>query len=113
MNLNDYTKQALTTLTPGHAYGDISPDLMGQVLGLADESGEVLAKFKKLIRDKQGAMSDDDKKEIVKEIGDVLWYVSTVSHLMGYTLEEVAQMNLDKLASRKQRDQIHGSGDNR
>lgn len=113
MNLSDYSKQAITTLTPGHEYGDISADLMGQILGLSDESGEVLAKFKKLIRDKKGVMSDEDKKEIIKEIGDILWYVNSVSHLMGYTLEEVAQMNLDKLASRKQRGVIHGSGDNR
>ena len=113
MNLNDYSTKALTTLTPNHAYGDITPELMAQILGLADESGEVLSKFKKLIRDKQGAISDEDKNEIIKEIGDVLWYVNSVSHLMGYTLEQVAQINIDKLASRKQRDQIKGSGDNR
>jgi len=113
MNLDDYSKQAITTLTNDHEYGDISADLMAQVLGLSDESGEVLGKFKKLIRDKNGVMNDDDKKEIIKEIGDVLWYVNSVSHLMGYSLEEVAQMNIDKLASRKQRNQIKGSGDNR
>lgn len=113
MNLDDYSKQALTTLTPDYNYGDITPQLMGQVLGLSDESGEVLGKFKKLLRDKQGVMSDEDKKEIIKEIGDVLWYVSSVTHLLGYSLDDVAQMNLDKLASRKQRGQIKGSGDNR
>lgn len=113
MNLDDYSKQALTTLTPGHEYGDISPELMGQVLGLSDESGEVLGKFKKIIRDKQGIMSDADKKEIVKELGDVLWYVSVISHLLGYSLDDVAKMNLEKLASRQSRGQLHGSGDNR
>lgn len=113
MNINDYSNQALKTLTPGHAYGDITPDLMAQILGLSDESGEVLSKVKKLIRDKQGVMNDDDKKEIIKEIGDVLWYVNSVSHLLGYTLDEVAHMNIEKLASRKERDKLHGSGDNR
>jgi NTP pyrophosphatase (non-canonical NTP hydrolase) len=113
MNLNDYGKQALTTLASDHEYGDITPELMAQILGLSDESGEVLGKFKKLIRDKNGVMSDDDKKEIAKELGDVLWYIVTISHLLGYTLEEVAQMNIDKLASRKQRGKISGSGDNR
>ncbi|MDB5176563.1 MAG: hypothetical protein JWN75_231 [Candidatus Saccharibacteria bacterium] len=113
MNLNDYAKQALTTLASDHAYGDITPELMAQILGLADESGEVLSKFKKLLRDKQGVMGDDDKKEIAKELGDVMWYVTTVSHLLGFSLDEVAQMNLDKLASRKQRGKISGSGDNR
>lgn len=113
MNLNDYSTQALTTLTTNYDYGTITAQMMGQILGLSDESGEVLGKFKKLLRDKQGELSDDDKKEIAKELGDVLWYVNSVSHLMGYTLEEVAQMNIDKLASRKDRGQLHGSGDNR
>jgi NTP pyrophosphatase (non-canonical NTP hydrolase) len=87
--------------------------MMAVVLGLSDESGEVLGKFKKLLRDKNGVLSDEDKKEIVKEIGDVLWYVASLTHLLGYSLDEVAQMNLDKLASRKQRGVIKGSGDNR
>lgn len=113
MNLNDYSDKALTTLTDNYAYGQITAQMMGQVLGLSDESGEVLGKFKKLLRDKAGELSDDDKKEIAKELGDILWYVNSVSHLMGYSLEEVAQMNIDKLASRKERGMLHGSGDNR
>ncbi len=113
MNLDDYSKQALTTLTTNYDYGQITSQMMGQVLGLSDESGEVLGKFKKLLRDKQGQLSEDDKKEIAKELGDVLWYVNAVSHLLGYDLETVAQMNIDKLASRQQRNQLHGSGDNR
>lgn len=113
MNLDDYTKQALTTLSDNYSYGDITSQMMGMVLGLADESGEVLGKFKKLLRDKKGVLTDEDRKEIAKEIGDVLWYVSSVSHLLGYSLQEVAQMNLDKLSSRKDRGVLHGSGDNR
>ncbi|MFZ2545183.1 MAG: nucleoside triphosphate pyrophosphohydrolase family protein [Candidatus Saccharimonadales bacterium] len=113
MNLDDYTQKAITTLTDNYDYGDITSQMMGQVLGLSDESGEVLGKFKKLLRDKKGVMSDEDKKEIAKELGDVLWYVSSVTHLLGYTLDEVARMNLDKLASRQQRGKLSGSGDNR
>jgi len=113
MNLGDYSTQALTTLTEDYAHGDITAQMIGQVLGLSDESGEVLGKFKKLLRDKRGVISNEDKKEIMKELGDVLWYVNSVSHLLGYSLEEVAQANLDKLASRQQRGKLHGSGDNR
>ena len=54
MNFQDYSQKAISTLTSDHAYGDISADLMAQILGLAGESGEVMEKFKKLIRDKQG-----------------------------------------------------------
>lgn len=113
MNIDEYSKKALSTLTSDHEFGDISAQLMASVLGLADESGEVLGKFKKLLRDKKGKLSEEDKKEILKEIGDVLWYVNTVSHLLGSSLEEVARMNNDKLLSRKDRGMIKGSGDNR
>lgn len=113
MNLQDYSQKALTTLTDNYAHGDVTAQMMGQVLGLSDESGEVLGKFKKLLRDKQGIVSAEDKKEIMKELGDVLWYVNSVAHLLGYTLDEVAQANIDKLASRQQRGKLHGSGDNR
>ncbi len=113
MNIDEYSKRAITTLTTQYDYGDITSQMMGQILGLSDESGEVLGKFKKLLRDKQGVLSDEDKKEIMKELGDVLWYVNAVSHLLGYSLEDVAQANIDKLASRQQRGKLHGSGDNR
>lgn len=112
--MDEYSKKALVTLTPNeHSYGDITPEMTAQLLGLSDESGEVLSKFKKLLRDKNGVMSQEDKTEIIKEIGDVLWYVNSLAHLLGYSLEEVAQMNIDKLASRKQRGTLNGSGDNR
>lgn len=100
-------------MTHDHAYGDISPQLMASILGLSDESGEVLGKFKKLLRDKDGKLSAEDKKEILKEIGDVLWYVNSISHLLDSSLEEVAKMNNEKLLSRKARGVVKGSGDNR
>lgn len=113
MNIDEYSQKAIATLTNNYQYGTITPQLMGQVLGLAGESGEVLEKFKKILRDKAGAMTEDDKKEIVKELGDILWYVNAVAHLLDSSLEEVARANNEKLASRQQRDQIGGSGDNR
>lgn len=113
MQIQDYADKAISTLTDQYQYGDISPQVMGQVLGLAGESGEVLEKFKKLLRDQQGRMTDADRAEILKELGDILWYVNAVSHLLGSSLEEVARLNNDKLASRADRNQLHGSGDNR
>lgn len=113
MDINQYQQQALTTLTDDHDYGDISPQLMAVVLGLSGETGEVMEKFKKLIRDNQGVLTDVDRSEIVKELGDVLWYITAVAHLLGSSLEEVARINNAKLASRKRRGQLSGSGDNR
>jgi NTP pyrophosphatase (non-canonical NTP hydrolase) len=113
MNIDEYSTQAITTLTNSHAYGDVTPELMAQVLGLVGESGEVAEKFKKIVRDKDGIISDEDKAELVKELGDILWYINAVSNLLGVTLDEVASRNLEKVLSRKARGATHGSGDNR
>ena len=113
MQINDYTKTALSTLGDEHAYGEVTPKLMAQVLGLVGESGEVAEKFKKILRDKQGKLSEEEKKELVKELGDILWYINAVAHLLGSNLEEVAKANHEKLASRKNRGVLSGSGDNR
>ena len=113
MDFKEYEKQAISTLTADHSYGEIDAALMAQVLGLGGESGEVLEKFKKIIRDSQGKMSDTSKREILKELGDVLWYVNSIAYLVGSSLEEVAHQNIEKLKSRANRHQLHGSGDNR
>ena len=113
MNITDYETIALSTLADQQAYGDISPQLVDQILGLVGESGEIAEKFKKLIRDKQGMLTAESKAELVKELGDVLWYVTTTAHLLGSSLEDVARLNNEKLLSRKERGMLAGSGDNR
>ena len=55
----------------------------------------------------------DDAYEIAKEISDVLWYAANLANDIGYSLEEIAMINLLKLSSRKERNQLSGSGDNR
>lgn len=113
MTIDEYTKIALSTLGTNQDFGDVTPTMMDQILGLVGESGEVAEKFKKLIRDKQGKLTDEDKAEIIKELGDVLWYITTIAYLMGADLETVAKRNNEKLLSRKARGKIAGSGDNR
>ena len=113
MNIDEYSKKAIATLTGKHSYGGISPQLISLVLGLAGESGEVAEKFKKILRDKAGEISEVDKKEIIKELGDILWYINSIAYLLDSSLEEVARTNNEKLASRQQRGQIGGDGDNR
>ena len=83
------------------------------VLGLMGEAGEVSEKVKKIIRDKQGDISDDDRQEILKESGDVLWYLAALCHELGVTFPDMAAMNIEKLQSRKKRGKLGGSGDNR
>lgn len=83
------------------------------VIGLAGETGEVSEKFKKVIRDKNGVIDEETQKEILKEMGDVLWYLSQICTELGADFESVAQLNIEKLKSRKERGVVHGSGDNR
>lgn len=110
MTLDDYQKQALTTVI---ASDSEFRDLLHWVLGINGEAGEIAEKVKKIIRDKNGEVSDDDKAEMAKEVGDVLWYLAVFAHHLGVSFEEVAQQNLDKLQSRKARGVLGGSGDNR
>lgn len=77
-------------------------------LGLAGEAGEYAEKIKKYIRD--GTM---DRVLIIKELGDVLWYLSACADELETTLEEVAETNIFKLANRKQAGTLQGSGDTR
>lgn len=109
-NFDEYQAKALTT---AKLSDDEFKDIMHWVLGVTGEAGEIAEKFKKIIRDKNGNISDDDKTELSKEIGDVLWYLAVLAHQLGLSFEEIANDNLAKLKSRKERGVIGGSGDNR
>lgn len=97
-------------------------------LNLVGEVGELCSKVAKAIRKKQMEIKDNDllmysqgdyeaawdrETEMRKEAGDILWQLSGLCTVMGWNLEDIARQNLDKLADRKQRGQIDGSGDNR
>ncbi|MEG0499016.1 MAG: nucleoside triphosphate pyrophosphohydrolase family protein [Alistipes sp.] len=108
MTLDEYQQHALDTAI----YPD-SQRIIYPTLGLTGEAGEVADKVKKVIRDNGQQFTDERKAEIAKEIGDVLWYCATLSRDLGFSLETVAQMNVDKLRSRMERNILKGSGDNR
>jgi NTP pyrophosphatase (non-canonical NTP hydrolase) len=110
MTLEEYQKQALTTVI---ASDSEFRDLLHWVLGINGEAGEIAEKIKKIIRDKNGEVSKEDKTELAKEVGDVLWYLAVFAHHLGVPFEQIAQQNLDKLQSRKARGVLSGSGDNR
>ena len=108
MTLNEYQQHALETAIYPEQSRIVYP-----TLGLTGEAGEVADKVKKVIRVTHGEFTPEKKQEIMKEIGDVLWYCATLSHDLGYDLEEVARTNVEKLRSRMERHRITGSGDNR
>lgn len=114
MNFNDYQKQAITTdLSVGKGKDVLSIAFMDKVLGLLGESGEIAEKFKKILRDKNAQLTDADRQELTKELGDVLWYIALLGHYMDIPLDEIATKNIDKLRSRHTRGKLSGSGDNR
>jgi len=101
---HDFGSGQMTSATIAYAY---------PAMGLAEEAGEVAGKFAKAIRDEAGVISEERKEAIKKELGDVCWFVAELSTLMGLSLEDVMQSNIAKLTSRKERNVLHGSGDNR
>lgn len=126
MELNQYQKKAMTTCMPS------SENWSYMFLNLVGEVGEFASKVAKAIRkenvyiggqkDLKGlsrlciyphfidAMEDWDE-ELKKEAGDILWQLAGVCSVMGWTLEDVAQSNLNKLAARKAVGTIDGNGD--
>jgi NTP pyrophosphatase (non-canonical NTP hydrolase) len=110
MTLEEYQKQALTTVISSD---NEFRDLLHWVLGINGEAGEIAEKIKKIIRDKNGEVSEQDKADLAKEVGDVLWYLAVFAHHLGVPFETIAQQNLDKLQSRKARGVLGGSGDDR
>jgi len=97
-----------TALYPKIGHGVIYP-----ALGLANEAGEVLGKIKKAFRDDGGEFTEERLADISGELGDVLWYLAQVATELGLNLCNIADENIIKLLSRKERGKIKGEGDNR
>lgn len=109
MNFAHYQQESRKTAMYPGAF-DLG-GLLYCTLGLCGESGEIAEKVKKIVRDSNGIVSDDTKRLLLLELGDVLWYVSNLCTELGGDFSAVAQGNLDKLFSRKERGVIQGSGD--
>jgi NTP pyrophosphatase (non-canonical NTP hydrolase) len=123
MELNEYQERAMATCMPS------CENFSYMMLNLIGEVGEFASKVAKALRKETGMMDGSNfyyykfqdgevtssgmYEELKKEAGDILWQLSGLCSVMGWDLEEVAQGNLDKLASRKQRGVIDGNGDNR
>jgi NTP pyrophosphatase (non-canonical NTP hydrolase) len=109
MSFNTYQESTKETAT--YAGGQEALYYLG--LGLTGEAGEVANKIKKVMRDFDGRLNKATVEAIADELGDVLWYCSRLADELGYKLEDIATLNIQKTYSRKQRGVIQGSGDNR
>ena len=116
MDFNLYQEKAHETASyPSGTIGKEARavDYIYPVFGLVEEAGEVAGKFAKAVRDNAGVIDEVYKFEIEKELGDVLWFVAECCTVLRIDMNEVAELNIKKLADRKARGVIHGSGDNR
>ncbi len=109
MEFNEYQKMARSTAI----YAGAGKNYVYPVLGLCGEAGEVAEKIKKIIRDGDGTINDDQRRELEKELGDVLWYIANLGVELGLEMDSIASKNIAKLKSRQDRGVLHGSGDNR
>lgn len=110
-----FVQNTITDLQPGQRYdAHGAVDMLSFLycgIKLNGEAGEIAELLGKAFRG--GRVTQETLDKLFKELGDVLWYVSELSTLCGFKLENVMQGNLDKLADRKERGVIHGDGDDR
>ena len=93
MNINEYQKLAMTTLNPALDKKDV---LINGVMGLCGESGEAIDLVKKHLA--QGHALDTER--LAKELGDIAWYLAETATAIGYDLEDIFRMNIEKLKKR-------------
>lgn len=112
MELKEYQERAMTTCMPS------SNNFSYMFLNLVGEVGEFASKVAKAIRKEENCIEYNDLEvtvtnnvELQKEAGDILWQLSGLCTVMGWSLEDIAQQNLDKLAARKAVGTIDGNGD--
>ena len=106
---NEYQTQSRRTWGLVH----MDHPIVYPTMGLVNEAGELAGKVKKIFRDKEGEISEEDRQALKKELGDVLWYLAQICTELDLTMAEVAEANIAKLFSRLERGQIRGEGDDR
>ena len=93
MTINEYQTLAMTTLNPELSQKDV---LINSVMGLCGESGEAIDIVKKWLA--QGHELDRDR--LIRELGDIAWYLAEAATALEIPLEDVFQGNIDKLKKR-------------
>jgi NTP pyrophosphatase (non-canonical NTP hydrolase) len=113
-SLNKYQRDAhATAIYPARGTGDPGA-ITYTILGLSGEVGELANKWKKFLRDENTYDNVNGyKADLRAELGDVLWYVANLARELDVNLGDIAADNVHKLRSRAERNQLHGSGDNR
>ncbi len=115
---NEYVPITFDTFQAGTAWTaqyptEFMPDSVYLALGLAGESGELCENCKKLYRDDNGNLTDERRDKILKEAGDVIFYLSALMLSVGIKMSDVAKYNQNKLLQRLKNGKIKGDGNDR
>lgn len=107
MTGNEYQKEALRTECPTRSIRNVmamkhdwasSVRLLEGLIGLSGEAGEAIDILKKCMF--QGHDLDGEREHLAKELGDVMWYLALSADAIGYSLDEILEMNVAKLRER-------------
>jgi len=109
MDFDDYQKKAGKTAQ----YPKLGEMYVYPTLGLVGEAGEVAEKIKKILRNDKGKISKEKRKDLEKELGDILWYIAQLATELKLSLGGIAKKNIEKLEDREKRGVIKSEGDNR
>lgn len=126
----EYYDAAMKTV----AYPLAGKNMMYPAIKLAGEAGEAADKIGKHVRNKTGellteddyredqcylfaqcsvSLSLEEKRQLIRELGDVLWYIAALAYELNVPLEKIAEMNIEKLTLRHRKGTLLGEGDNR
>ena len=118
----DVGTSAQDNLKPGWLYyvlgisgetGEFQEKVNEYSLDIGAKSGRLTEVIKKLFRDDYGKLTEERKKAIILEMGDMMWYMARLCAHLDIPFHQVAKMNIEKLQSRKSRNKLKGDGDNR
>lgn len=107
MEIDDYQYRAMTTAMP------TALNMQYMAFNMMSELGEFMGYEAKAVRDNDGLVPEEKELLQKKELGDMFWQLAGMAEVKGWSLDEVAQLNLEKLGSRASRGVIGGAGDER
>lgn len=111
MHMNEYQRHCATTAI--YPFQGTMRGIEYLTIKLNGEAGEVAENVGKAMRDDDCVVTPERRYKLIKEMGDVLWYLAMLAKELDVELDDVATENILKLRNRKQHNTLHGSGDDR
>ena len=102
LTLDEYAARALESV--------VRPEIPRAALGLVGEAGDVADSVTEVLRARDGCCDADAKAQIARELGDVMWHTAAIAEALGYSLEDIARMNLEQLGERSASGAIRDGG---